>query len=373
MNIGRVGEVNRNQHRHQPGDKKWQVVLARDARFDGAFVFAVRSTGIYCRPSCPSRRPLRQHVVFFALPEAAERAGFRACRRCCPRELELSDPAVDKVREICRTLDAHPDERITLTDLAAGMGGSPYHLQRTFKRVMGITPRQYADARRLSRLKIHLKEKNNVTEAMYEAGYGSSRSLYERAPSELGMTPATYRRGGEGARIRYTILKCPVGPAGSLGRLLLASTDRGICRVTMGERTDELGAGLRNEFPAAEIKRDDSGLQEWSAAVLRHLEGHQPDLDLPLDIKASAFQRKVWEALQAIPYGKTRSYGEIARAVGRPKGARAVGHACGTNPVAVVIPCHRVIQQNGSLGGYGWGLKRKEILLANEKLTGARK
>jgi AraC family transcriptional regulator, regulatory protein of adaptative response / methylated-DNA-[protein]-cysteine methyltransferase len=351
----------------QRKEDKWQVVLARDRRFDGAFVFAVRSTGIYCRPSCPSRRPSRQQVVFYSLPEAAERAGFRACRRCRPGEINSARPGTDKVRAICRAIDEHPDETMTLANLAARLGGSPYHLQRTFKRVMGITPRQYADARRLARLKKNLKEKNNVTEAMYDAGYGSSRSLYERGPEKLGMTPATYRRGGEGARIRFTVLKCPAGPQGSLGRLLLAATDRGVCRVTMGERADELEAGLRHEFPAAEIERDDSGLREWSTAVYRHLEGHQPNLDLPLDIQASAFQRKVWEALLAIPYGKTRSYGEIARAVGRPKGARAVGHACGTNPVAVVIPCHRVVQQNGSLGGFGWGLKRKEILLASEK------
>jgi AraC family transcriptional regulator, regulatory protein of adaptative response / methylated-DNA-[protein]-cysteine methyltransferase len=363
--------VNHKKQGHKPRDKKWEVVLARDPRFDGAFVFAVRSTGVYCRPSCPSRRPHRQHVIFFSLPEAAERAGFRACRRCRPGEMNSRHPAADKVREVCRAIDEHPDGTLTLTELATRMGGSPYHLQRTFKRIMGITPRQYADARRLARLKKNLKEKNNVTEAMYEAGYGSSRSLYERAPEKLGMTPATYRRGGEGARIRFTVLKCPAGPQGSLGRLLLAATERGVCRVTMGERADELEAGLREEFPAAEIKRDDSGLQEWGAAVLRHLEGHQPQLDLPLDIQASAFQRKVWEALQAIPYGKTRSYGDIARAVGRPKGARAVGHACGTNPVAVVIPCHRVIQQNGSLGGFGWGLKRKEILLAGEKSAAA--
>ncbi|HEV2352148.1 MAG TPA: bifunctional DNA-binding transcriptional regulator/O6-methylguanine-DNA methyltransferase Ada [Terriglobia bacterium] len=362
--------MKREKFRHQPRDKKWEVVLARDPRFDGAFVFAVRSTGIYCRPSCPSRRPQRRHVVFFSVPEAAERAGFRACRRCRPGESNAGHAPTDKVREICRIIDEHADETPTLADLAARMGGSPYHLQRTFKRIMGITPRQYADACRLVRLKTNLKEKKNVTEAMYDAGYGSSRSLYERGPEKLGMTPATYRRGGEGARIRFTILKCPVGPLGSLGRLLLAATERGLCRVTMGERADELETGLRQEFPAAEVKRDEAGLQEWSAAVLRHLEGHQPNLDLPLDIQASAFQRKVWEALQAIPYGKTRSYAEIARAVGRPKGARAVGNACGTNPVAVVIPCHRVIQQNGSLGGFGWGLKRKEILLAIEKSAG---
>ena len=350
-------------------DTRWQVVMARDARYDGSFVFAVRSTGIYCRPSCPSRRPNRRQVVFFALPEAAERAGFRACRRCRPGEKKSEPSAAGKVREICRAIDEHPDETVTLSSLAAQVGGSPFHLQRTFKRVMGITPRQYADARRLARLKKNLKEKNNVTEAMYESGYGSSRSLYERGPEKLGMTPAAYRRGRGRRAIRFTVLKCPSGPVGSLGRLLLAATERGICRVTMGENAEELEAGLRHEFPAARIKRDDAGLQEWRDAVLHHLEGHQPALDLPLDIQASAFQRKVWEALRAIPYGKTKSYGEIAREVGKPKGARAVGNACGTNPVAVVIPCHRVIQQNGSLGGFGWGLKRKQILLASEKLS----
>ena len=346
---------------------RWQAVLAREICANEGFVYAVRSTGIYCRPSCPSRRPGRQQVIFFSLPETAERAGFRACRRCRPREVNAGNPAIDKVREICRTIDAHPEETLSLHDLATQVGGSPYHLQRTFKRVMGITPRQYADARRVSRLKNNLKEKTNVTEAMYEAGYGSSRSLYERAPAELGMTPGTYARGGTGALIRYTILQCPVGPAGSLGRLLLAATERGVCRVTMGDSDDALESGLRAEYPAAEIRRGGTGLKEWGASVLRHLDGDQPQLNLPMDLKATAFQRKVWEALKSIPYGKTRSYGEVARAIGQPKAARAVGHACGTNPVAVLIPCHRVIQQNGSLGGYGWGLDRKRALLAKEK------
>lgn len=362
--------MNRGHHAgNNPAKNKWQVVLARDARFDGAFVFAVRSTGIYCRPSCPSRRPQRQHVIFFAVPEAAERAGFRPCRRCRPRQTNSVDPKVEKVREICRTIDAHPDETLSLSSLAASVGGSPYHLQRMFKRVMGVTPRQYSDARRLGRLKKSLKEKTNVTEAMYEAGYGSSRALYERAPAALGMTPGEYQRGGTGARIRYTIVSCPVGPAGSLGRLLLAATDRGVCRVTMGERDDALEAGLRGEYPAAEITHDDVGLKDWSATVFKHLDGHQPHIDLPLDLKASAFQLKVWEALKSIPYGETRSYREIARAVGQPKAARAVGHACATNPVAVIIPCHRVVQTGGGLGGYGWGLKRKQILLARERVS----
>jgi len=354
-------------NRDQGQQNQWQVVLARDARYDGAFVFAVRSTGIYCRPLCPSRRPRRQQVIFFPHPDAAERAGFRPCRRCRPHEAHALDPMVEKVREICRTIDANPDETFTLSALAAGVGGSPYHLQRVFKRVMGVTPRQYGDAKRLARLKKNLKEKTNVTEAMYDAGYGSSRALYERAPSALGMTPGAYRRGGEGAKIRYTIVKCPEGRGGSLGRLLLAATERGVCRVTMGEHDDALEAGLKSEYPAAEIQRDDAGLRDWSAALSAHLAGHELRLNLPLDLKASAFQLKVWEALKAIPYGTTRTYSEVARAVGQPKAARAVGHACATNPVAVIIPCHRVVQTGGGLGGYGWGLKRKRILLDGEK------
>jgi len=346
---------------------QWQVVLARDARFDGAFVFAVRSTGIYCRPSCPSRRPRRKQVIFFAQPAAAERAGFRPCRRCRPQDSVSQNQSVEKVRAMCRAIDENQDEVFTLNALAATVGGSPYHLQRMFKRVMGVTPRQYADAQRLARLKKHLKEKNNVTEAMYEAGYGSSRALYERAPSALGMTPGTYRRGGEGTKIRYAIVKCPDTPAGSLGRLLFAATERGVCRVTMGESDAELENLLKKEFPAADVQRDDQGLKEWGAAIVKHLEGRQAKLNLPLDLQASAFQLKVWEALRAIPYGKTRTYSEVAHAVGQPKAARAVGHACATNPVAVIIPCHRVVQTGGGLGGFGWGLQRKKILLESEK------
>jgi AraC family transcriptional regulator, regulatory protein of adaptative response / methylated-DNA-[protein]-cysteine methyltransferase len=342
-------------------DTRWQLVLSRDANSDGAFVYAVRSTGIYCRPSCSSRRPRPEQVVFFPLPAAAERAGFRPCRRCRPEQAKTADPHLEMVRRACLFLDAHSGEIAKLAALAAHLSVSPYHLQRTFKRVMGISPREYQDAQRMERLKKELKEKRNVTHALYEAGFGSSSRLYEGVRAKLGMTPSTYRRGGTGMTIRYTIVPSP------LGHLLLASTDHGVCRVGMGESDRFLADDLRREFPGAEIHRDDSALRPWANSLVKHLNGWQPRVDLPLDIRATAFQKRVWETLQKIPRGSTRSYAEVARAVGKPRAARAVARACATNPVALLIPCHRVVHGDGSLGGYHWGIKRKEVLLARER------
>ena len=344
------------EHKNQ-----WSLVLARDAHSDGAFVYAVRSTGIYCRPSCASRRPRREQVVFFPLPAAAERAGFRPCLRCKPDRAKSPDPQVEMARRACLTLDAHPEETVTLAALAASVGASPYHLQRTFTRVMGISPRAYQDVRRMECFKKELKEKGNVTHALYEAGFGSSSRLYERAPSKLGMTPSTYRRGGPGVEIRYTVV------ASHLGRLLVAVTDRGVCRIGMGDSDRFLENDLCREFPAAQIHRDDSALRSWSNTLVKHLNGWQPRVELPLDIRATAFQMRVWETLRQIPLGSTRSYAEVARSVSKPRAARAVARACATNPVAILIPCHRVVRGDGSLGGYHWGAKRKEALLANEK------
>lgn len=351
--------------RKMQADTRWQLVLSRDANSDGAFVYAVRSTGIYCRPSCSSRRPRREQVVFFPLPAAAERAGFRPCRRCRPEQAKLPDPQVEMVRRACLYLDAQTGEPVKLADLSAHVGVSPYHLQRTFKRIMGISPRQYQDARRMERFKKELKEKRNVTYALYEAGFGSSSRLYEGAPSKLGMTPSTYRRGGPGVRIRYAIVASP------LGRLLMAATERGVCRIGMGESDRLLENDLRKEFPAAEIVRDGSALRPWSNTLLKHLSGWQPRLELPLDIQATAFQKRVWETLQRIPLGTTRSYAEVARAVGKPRAARAVARACATNPVALLIPCHRVVASGGGLGGYRWGVERKKALLEGEKASAA--
>ena len=344
-------------------ERRWRAVLARDAAEDGAFVYAVRSTGIFCRPSCPSRRPRRDRVRFFALPEAAQRAGFRPCRRCRPERAKLADPRLATVRGACRLID-EAEGVVTLAALGAELGTSPHHLQRSFTRIMGISPRAYAEARRLQRVKRLLKAGDGVAGALYEAGYGSSSRLYERASSQLGMTPASYKRGGLGAEIAYATAASP------LGRLLVAATAKGICMVSLGASDAALMAELERDFPRAAIRRDGQALGPALEALTRHLEGAQPHLDLPLDLRATAFQWRVWQALRAIPYGARMSYGEIAASLGMPKAARAVGHACGSNPVSLIVPCHRAVGADGSLTGYRWGLARKKALLERERRDG---
>ena len=345
-------------------ERKWEAVAAKDSRFDGQFVFAVSSTKIYCRPSCPSRRPRREHVTFFDIPDAAEQAGFRACLRCEPRRERVVDSRVELVQRVCRLLDANQSATVKLAELAADAGVSTFHLQRTFKRIMGISPRQYQTARRFGNFKTLVREGEPVTQALYDSGFNSSSRLYEHAPEELGMTPATYGRGGRGTNINYTIAASP------LGRLLVAVTDRGVCAVRMGDTDARLEKDLRAEFPAAAIRRNDSALREPVKKILNHLTNKEPKLDLPLDIRATAFQRQVWEQLRAIPYGQTVSYGEVAKALGKPGAVRAVGRACATNPVALVIPCHRVVREDQSLGGYRWGLDRKQKLIDRERKSG---
>jgi AraC family transcriptional regulator of adaptative response/methylated-DNA-[protein]-cysteine methyltransferase len=343
------------------GDALWRAVVQRDRRFDGRVFFGVRSTGVYCRPSCPARRPRREQVIFFWIPEAAERAGFRPCRRCHPESTPTPDPQLEMIRRTCRYIESRVGASPTLGELSAHTGVSAYHLQRAFKRVVGISPRQYAEAFRLSRFKSAVKRGDSVTQAIYDAGYGSSSRLYERAPATLGMTPATYKRGGASARISYTIAECP------LGRLLVAATEKGVCAVRLGDTDKTLEMELLNEYPAAFVNRDERALAKWVAEIVNHLGGRQPNLELPLDVRATAFQWAVWEKLREIPYGSTRSYGEIARAIGRPTATRAVARACATNPVAVVIPCHRVVREDKGLGGYRWGIDRKKALLQMEK------
>ncbi|MDQ6653741.1 MAG: bifunctional DNA-binding transcriptional regulator/O6-methylguanine-DNA methyltransferase Ada [Acidobacteriota bacterium] len=345
-------------------EARWYAVLSKDVRFDGQFVFAVSSTGIYCRPSCPSRRPHRDRVSFFELPEAAEQAGFRACRRCHPRDTSAKDPQVEVVQQVCNLIDNNDDEVMTLAVLSDQTGVSSFHLQRTFKRVMGVTPRQYADARRLGTFKSRVRSGDSVTNAIYDAGFGSSSRLYEQAASQLGMTPATYGRGGRGANIKYAVVSC------SLGWLLVAATGKGVCSVKLGDSESELQSDLKLEFPAADIHRDVEQLSSMLKTIIKHLEGKTPHLDLPLDVQATAFQRQVWQQLRTIPYGETYSYGELAKAIGQQKAVRAVARACATNPVALVIPCHRVIRGDKTLGGYRWGLERKKRLL--EKEAGAK-
>ena len=342
-------------------DQLWQAVVAKDARFDGRFVFAVSSTGVYCRPSCPSRRAHRERVKFFELPEAAEQAGFRACLRCQPRRARIMDPQVELVQRVCRLLNSNESESLKLAELATQAGVSQFHLQRTFKRVMGISPRQYLAARKIDNFKTLVRKGESVTTSLSDSGFNARSRLYEHAAEELGMTPATYSRGGRGVDISYTITTSP------MGHLLVAVTERGVCAVRMADSDAELENDLRQEFPNAGLKRDDSALRESVQKILDHLEKNEPRLDLPLDIKATAFQRQVWDHLRAIPYGQTVSYGDVAKALGKPGAVRAVGRACATNPVALVIPCHRVVREDKTLGGYRWGLDRKKKLLDHER------
>src|SRR5712671_1233204 len=298
---------------------RWKAVLARDAGANGAFVYAVSSTGIYCKPSCASRRPHRDRVVFFDTPPEAVRAGYRACRRCRPDEVAAVDPWVDKIRRACVYL-ANVDGHVSLAHLARRLGGSPYHLQRSFKRIVGVSPREYADACRLEKVKRGLRKGSRVTDAMIDAGYGSSSRFYERAAARLAMTPQAYRRGGAGAAIAYAIVDSP------LGRLLVAATPRGVCAVSMGLSDVELERGLRAEFPAATLQPADGDLRKWARQIVGHLEGRRPRLDLPLDVQATAFQWLVWTALTKIPRGETRTYKEVAASIGRPAAVRAVAH-----------------------------------------------
>jgi AraC family transcriptional regulator, regulatory protein of adaptative response / methylated-DNA-[protein]-cysteine methyltransferase len=334
------------------------AVAARDRSMDGVFYYAVLTTGIYCRPSCPSKRPRSENVVFFRARQSAERAGFRPCKRCKP-EAPASDPNGQLVEKICRYIDAHPGEPVTLEALSSALGMSPFYLQRTFKALTGITPRAYSDSRRLNSLKAGLREGHSVTRSLYDAGYGSSSRLYEHASAQLGMTPSRYRRQGAGVTIHYTIAPSPIG------QMLLAATERGICSIQFGDSTATLEDELRAEYRQAEMTRSDRKLREQVKALREIIRGNSVE-SLPLDIQATAFQRRVWKALQAIPRGATKSYSKIAADIGHPKAARAVARACATNPVAVAIPCHRVVREDGAMGGYRWGVDRKKKLLGLE-------
>jgi AraC family transcriptional regulator, regulatory protein of adaptative response / methylated-DNA-[protein]-cysteine methyltransferase len=347
-------------------DLRWNALLARDKARDGQFVFAVSTTGVYCRPSCPARRPRRGNVQFFLTPEDAERAGYRACLRCRPRSVS-NNAESEAVKAICRFIEQHLDEPLTLELLGRKFRQSPFHLQRRFKAVLGVTPREYADSCRLRLLKRNLQAGDSVTRAMYDAGYGSSSRLYERTASQLGMTPDRYRRGAIAAVIRYTCVDSP------LGRMLVAATDRGVCSIQFARNDSELTAGLMREFPFATRKLDDANLRSWVDTLLSQMRGQHSDASLPLDIRATAFQRRVWTYLQSIPFGATRSYSQVAKAIGRPTAQRAVARACATNPVAVAIPCHRVVRNDGAMGGYRWGIGRKKALIALEQQNADRK
>lgn len=338
----------------------WEAVARRDPAWDGALVYGVRSTRVYCRPSCPSRRPHRDRVRFFALPAEARAAGYRACRRCHPDAEPHVPAAVERVRRACRAIAARPEARVSLARLAAGLGGSPHHLLRSFKATLGVTPREYADACRLGCLKRELRQGDGVAAAAFGAGYGSGSRVYERAAATLGMTPAAYARGGADQAVDFVTAASP------LGRLLVAATPKGVCAVALGDDDASLAAALRREYPGASVGTGASSFRGWVEAIVASLQGG-PDPRLPLDIRATAFQRLVWRELQRIPRGSTRSYAEVAKRIGRPGSARAVARACATNPVALVVPCHRVIRQDGVAGGYRWGAGRQQRLLDGER------
>ncbi|MEQ8505132.1 MAG: bifunctional DNA-binding transcriptional regulator/O6-methylguanine-DNA methyltransferase Ada [Rhodospirillales bacterium] len=339
-------------------DDRWRQVA--DRRPGGGFVYAVTTTGIYCKPGCSSRQPKRANVRFFDTGNQAEDAGFRPCKRCRPDRQRLIDPRLAAVAEACRLIE-DAETPPSLDTLAEATGYSPFHLQRTFQAMVGVSPKQYADAVRAERLRRGLIAGEGVTGALYGAGYGSASRVYEKSDALLGMTPASYAQGGRGADIRFALAASP------LGRVLAAATGKGLCMVSLGADDDALISELIGDFPQADIQRDDAALKSMMEAVLRHLEDGAPMAALPLDVRATAFQWQVWQALAAIPPGETRTYGELAAELGKPKAARAVGRACATNPVSLVIPCHRAVGANGSLTGYRWGKERKRALLARER------
>ncbi len=336
----------------------WQAVQDRDSAYDGVFVYAVKTTGIYCRPTCASRRAFRENVEFFPSAVEAEGAGYRPCRRCQPDQNQDAVRAL--IERVCRRLDDVGDHLPTLNELAAEFHVSPYHLQRTFKRIVGVSPRQYADSRRRERVKTELRADQTVTQAVYEAGYGGSSAFYRDAGAMLGMTPIRYREGGAAVNVRYTTAQS------SLGVVLVAASERGICAIRLGDSDAAVIEELRSEFPNAALTPDDADLAAWVEAVIAYVDGTQTRLDLPLDIRATAFQRRVWEALRTVPYGEQITYRGLAEMIGEPTAARAVAGACAANPVALAIPCHRVVREGGELSGYRWGVERKRALLERE-------
>ncbi|SHH51252.1 bifunctional DNA-binding transcriptional regulator/O6-methylguanine-DNA methyltransferase Ada [Massilia sp. CF038] len=339
---------------------RWAALAQRDAQADGAFWYSVSSTGVYCRPSCGARAALRKHVAFHDTREAAEAAGFRPCQRCKPDQPPLAERHAQVVERACRLIDASVDEP-DLDSLAAACGMSRFHFHRIFKAHTGITPKAYAAAQRAQRLTTALGQAGSVTDAIYAAGFNSSGRFYAGAPARLGMTPKAWRAGGSGEAIRFAIGAC------TLGAILVASTARGICAILMGDDPEQLARDLQDRFPAAELQGADRGYEDTVAKVIGLIEAPGVGLDLPLDVRGTAFQQRVWEALRQIPSGATVSYAELAARLGIVAGARAIAGACAANPVAVAIPCHRVVRQDGALSGYRWGIERKRALLDREK------
>jgi AraC family transcriptional regulator of adaptative response/methylated-DNA-[protein]-cysteine methyltransferase len=342
-------------------DDRWHVLVNRDPQAYGEFVYGVLTTGVYCRPACASRLPNRENVRFFDTNEEAEKAGFRPCRRCKPESTDLQRPQIRAVLEACKRI-GEADEPLSLEELAHSVDMSPFHFQRLFKKIVGVTPKQYAMERRTGRLRDQLRKGSTITEAIYEAGFGSSSRFYDKATPTLGMKPSVYKSGAQDVRIRFAIVPC------FLGLVLVAATGQGICAIDFGDTAEALEENLRRRFPKAEFKNPDPRFTAMIAKVLAFLENPPRSRpDLPLDVQGTAFQRRVWLALQEIPPGDTVSYAGIASRIGEPKAARAVAKACAANPIAVAIPCHRVVRGDGQLGGYRWGVERKRVLLEREK------
>lgn len=341
-------------------DARWAALLARSPAQRADFYYGVRTTGVYCRPSCPSRRPRRENVDFFATRDAAERAGFRPCKRCKPDEAALPDRHAAMVADACRLIEAS-EQAPDLKTLAQKVGLSAYHFHRIFKRATGLTPKAYATAHRTRRVRRELGQANSVTDAIYDSGYNSNGRFYEGAPDMLGMTPGAFRAGGAETNIRFAVGEC------SLGSILVARSERGVCAILLGDDPESLARDLQDQFPRANLSGGDAEFEELVARVVGFVESPGIGLDLPLDVRGTAFQQRVWQALRRIPAGATASYSEIAERIGSPGAARAVAQACASNRLAVAIPCHRVVRNDGVLSGYRWGVERKRTLLAREK------
>jgi AraC family transcriptional regulator of adaptative response/methylated-DNA-[protein]-cysteine methyltransferase len=359
---------------HSPGldspyssdDDRWRAVQSRDAAADGVFVYSVRTTGVYCRPNCAARTALRKNVRFFASCEEAERAGYRACKRCRPKEASLAQRQTAVVAKACRLME-ESEEALSLDDLAGAVGLSRHHFHRIFKAETGLTPRAYAATRKATRARDGLTKGSSITAAIYDAGFSSSSRFYETSNEALGMTPKAFQSGGAGTAIRFAVGEC------SLGSILVAASQKGVCAILLGDDPNELMKDLQNRFPNAELIGGDLAFERTIAVVAGFVDDPQIGLHLPLDIRGTAFQQRVWQALRKIPLGSTASYTEIARRIGRPKAVRAVARACATNPLAVAIPCHRVVRTSGDLAGYRWGVKRKRELLRREAASSNRK
>jgi AraC family transcriptional regulator of adaptative response/methylated-DNA-[protein]-cysteine methyltransferase len=340
-------------------EAKWQALVEKDPAADGKFCYAVKTTGVYCRPSCQSRVPLRKNVTFFDSPEAAEQAGFRACKRCCPKGLTIAAQRATVVAKACRAIEA-AKELPTLSRVAKTAGMSPYHFHRVFKATTGLTPKAYAQAHRSKRIREELAKRNTITEAIYGAGFNSNSRFYEKSSETLGMTPSLFRKGGTGVSIRFALAEC------SLGSVLVAASQKGVCAIFLGDDPEILVQDLQNKFPKANLIGGDKDFEQIVAQVIGLIEAPKTGFNLPIDMRGTAFQQRVWRALREIPAGSTLSYGDLAARIGAPKAVRAVARACATNSIAVAIPCHRVVRNNGALSGYRWGVERKNTLLKRE-------